>query len=152
MNRRSFVKAISAGALSASVMGRDIATTGTAAPSDQIRVGIIGAGSRGQELMRYFLRVPGVRIVGLCEVYEPRFAAARKITGEDTPIYRDHRRLLEARDIDAVIVATPLSLHAEHVVASLQSGRHVYGEKSMGFTIEHCKKIVEAVPHSGKHF
>jgi predicted dehydrogenase len=152
MNRRSFVKAISAGALSASVMGRGIGTTGMAAPSDQIRVGIIGPGSRGQELMRYFLRVPGVRIAGLCDVYEPRFAAARKITGEDTPIYRDHRRLLEARDIDAVIVATPLSFHAEHVVASLQSGRHVYGEKSMGFTVEHCEQIVAAVSHSGKHF
>lgn len=152
MNRRNFVKVISASALSAGLMGRGIGMTGIAAPSDQIRIGIIGPGSRGQELMRYFLRVPGVRIVRLCDVYEPRFAAARKITGEDTPIYRDHRRLLEVRDIDAVIVATPLSLHAEHVVASLQSGRHVYGERSMGFTIEHCKKIVEAVSHSGKHF
>jgi len=102
--------------------------------------------------MRYFLRVPGVRVAGLCDVYEPRFAAARKITGEDTPVYRDHRRLLEARDLDAIIVATPLSFHAEHVIAALQSGRHVYGEKSMGFTVEHSEKIVEAVRRSGKHF
>jgi len=155
MNRRNFVKAVSAGALGATVVGRGLGKTSAmraSPPSDQIRLGIIGAGSRGQELMRYFLRVPGVRMAGLCDVYEPRFAAARKITGEDTPIYRDHRPLLEARDVDAVIVATPLSLHAEHVIASLQSGRHVYGEKSLGFTVEHCNKILEAVRRSGKHF
>src|SRR5260370_280209 len=142
MNRRNFVKAVSAGTLGAAVVGRGIGRvreTRAVPASDQIRLGIICPGSRGQELMRYFLRVPGVRMAGLCDVYEPRFAAARKITGEDTPIYRDHRRLLDVRDLDAVIVATPLSFHAEHVIASLQSGRHVYGEKSMGFTVEHCE-------------
>jgi len=155
MNRRNFVKAISAGTLGTAVVGRGNGKTheiGAVPASDQIRLGIIGPGSRGQELMRYFLRVRGVRFAGLCDVYEPRFAAAREITGEDTPVYHDHRRLLEARDLDAVIVATPLSFHAEHVIASLQSGRHVYGEKSMGFTVEHCEKIVEAVRRSGKHF
>src|SRR2546427_1301030 len=155
MNRRNFVKAVSAGALGATVVGRGLGKTSAmraGPPSDQIRLGIIGPGSRGQELMRYFLRVPGVRVAGLCDVYEPRFAAARKITGEDTPVYHDHRRLLEARDLDAIIVATPLSFHAEHVIAALQSGRPVYGEKSMGFTVEHSEKIVEAVRRSGKHF
>lgn len=155
MNRRNFVKSVSAGALGATVVGRSIGSvreTPAVPPSDQIRLGIIGPGSRGQELMRYFLRVPGVRFTGLCDIYEPRFAAARKITGEETPVYQDHRRLLEARDLDAVIVATPLSFHAEHVIASLQSGRNVYGEKSMGFTVEHSEKIVEAVQRNGKHF
>src|SRR5260370_15867155 len=155
MNRRNFVKAVSAGALGATVAGRGIGRVGemrTVAPSDQIRLGIIGRGRRGQEFVGYFLGVPGVRMVGLCDVSEPRFAAARKITGEDTPVYRDHRRLLEARDLDAVIVATPLSFHAEHVIAALQSGRHVYGEKSMGFTVEHSETIVDAVRRSGKHF
>ena len=60
--------------------------------------------------------------------------------------------MLERKDLDAVVVATPLSLHAEHVVASLESGRHIYGEKSMGHTIEHCDRIVAAVRRTGKHF
>src|SRR6266545_55199 len=127
MNRRRFVKAISAGTLGTAVFARgaekvSIGEKHPVAPSDQIRLGIIGAGSRGQELMRYFMRIPGVQFAGLCDIYEPRFAAARKITGQETPIYRDHHRLLEARDLDALIVATPLNLHAAHVVASLQSG------------------------------
>src|SRR6516162_2719125 len=83
-------------------------------PSDaQVRLGIIGTGSRGQELMRTFLRVPGVRFTGLCDVYEPRFAEGREVTREQTPIYHDYRELLAAKDIDAVVVATPLSFHAE---------------------------------------
>src|SRR3989442_9730739 len=152
MNRRNFVKAVSAGTLGATVVRRSSGKTGelrAVPPSDQIRLGIIGPGSRGQELMRYFLRVPGVRMAGLCDVYEPRFATARKITGEDTPVYRDHRRLLEARDLDAIVVATPLSLHAEHVVASLKSGRHVYGEKSLWLTLGDCNTNVTAVRQGG---
>src|SRR6266508_955833 len=102
--------------------------------------------------MRCSFSGPDVRITGRCDVYVLLFAAVRNITGEETPIYRDHRRLLEARDLDAIVAATPLSLHAEHIVSSLQSGRHVYGEKSLGLTLEHCNKIVAAVRQSGKLF
>lgn len=120
--------------------------------SDHINLGIIGIGSRGQQLMRTFLRVPGVRFAGLCDVYEPRFAAGRQITKENTPIYRDHRQLLAERDIDAVIVSTPLSFHAQHVIAALESGRHVYGEKSLAHTVEECNSIRNAVKRSRTHF
>jgi predicted dehydrogenase len=151
MSRRKFIKGASAAAVAAGfgLLGRGA----KAAPaSDRVNIGVIGAGSRGQEVMRYFLRVPGVRVVGLCDVYEPRFAAARKITGEQTPAFNDYRRLLDARDLDAVLVATPLSFHAEHVAAALESGRNVYGEKALGLTIGHCDRIVEAVGRSGKLF
>lgn len=122
------------------------------APSDRINVGVIGPGSRGQEMMRYMLRVPGVRVTALCDVYEARFAPSREITGEATPAFADYRRLLDAPDVDAVVVATPLSFHAEHMVAALRSGRHVYGEKSLGFTVEHCDRILAAAAASGKQF
>ena len=115
-----------------------------------MRLAVIGPGSRGQELMRTFLRVPGVRFMGLCDVYEPRFAEARDITRESTPIFRDYRELLAAKDVDAVVVATPLSFHAEHVVAALESGRHVYGEKSMAMTVDGCDRIVDAVKRTGR--
>ncbi|HEX2711202.1 MAG TPA: Gfo/Idh/MocA family oxidoreductase [Candidatus Acidoferrales bacterium] len=121
-------------------------------PSDQVNLGVIGVGSRGQELMRVMLRIEGVRVRGLCDVYEPRFAQGRKVTAEETPIYRDYRRLVEARDLDAILVATPLSLHAEHVIAALESGAHVYGEKSMALTLPECGRIVEVVKRTGKHF
>ncbi len=152
MNRREFFGR-TAGALTAmSVLASRPGQARPTPPSDQINVGVIGVGSRGQELMRVMLRVPGVRVSGLCDVYEPRFAQGRKITGQTTPIYQDYRQLLEVRELDAVIVATPLSLHAEHVIAALENGRHVYGEKSLALTVQDCDRIVEAVKRTRKHF
>jgi len=159
MDRRKFVKGVAAGALGSTLLGHDLKDEAAAqvgarpvAPSDVVGLGIIGPGSRGQELMRKFLRVPGVAIRAVADVYEPRFAESRRLTKEETPTYTDYRRMLERKDLDAVVVATPLSLHAEHVVSSLESGRHVYGEKSMGHTIEHCDRIVAAVRRAGRHF
>ena len=151
MNRREFIGR-AAEALGGAVLLAESGDLWAKQTSDQINLGIIGAGSRGQQLMRTFLRVPGVRFTGLCDVYEPRFSAGREITKENTPTYRDYRELLAARDLDAVIVSTPLSLHAEHVIAALESGRHVYGEKSLAFTAEECNNIVDAVKRKGKHF
>lgn len=151
MNRREFIGR-AAGAVGGALLMAESGELWAKAPSDQINLGIIGVGSRGQQLMRTFLRVPGVRFAGLCDVYEPRFAAGREITKENTPIYRDHRELLAARDLDAIIVSTPLSLHSQHVIAALESGRHVYGEKSLALTVEECYRIVDAVKRTGKHF
>jgi predicted dehydrogenase len=150
MNRREFIGR-AAGAVGGALLLNGEKLWSTAA-SDRINLGIIGVGSRGQQLMRTFLRVPGVRFAGLCDVYEPRFAAGQKITNEKTPTYRDHRELLAARDIDAVIVSTPLSFHADHITAVLESGHHVYGEKSMALTVDGCNRIREAVKRSGKHY
>ena len=154
MKRRDFIKAASAGAAGASLLGLDaFGQTRPVPPSDEIHVGVIGVGSRGKDVMRRMLRVPGVRISALCDVYEPRFAEGREITGAETPVYDDYRRLLDASgDLDAVLVATPPALHAEHMIASLESGLHVYGEKIMGFTLDDCDAIVEAVRRTGRWF
>src|SRR5258706_15523681 len=111
INRREFL-GTAAGALAAlktQASGEQTASGRTVAPSDRVNLGIIGPGSRGQALMHAFLRVPGVRFAALCDVYEPRFAQARQITGEQTPTFTDYRRLLEVKDLDAVVVSTPLS-------------------------------------------
>ena len=149
MNRREFIERTAGIVGGAMIVSPELWAT---APSDRVNLGIIGVGSRGQQLMRTFLRVPGVRFAGLCDIYEPRFAAGRKITNEPTPTYRDYRELLSARDLDAVIVSTPLSMHAEHELAVLDSGHHLYGEKSLALTVEQCDRIVEAVRRSGKHY
>jgi predicted dehydrogenase len=151
MKRREFIGR-AAGALGGVWLLAETGKLWPEAPSDQINLGIIGVGSRGQQLMRTFLRIPGVRFAGLCDVYEPRFAAGREITGENTPLYRDHQELLAVRGVDAVIVSTPLSLHAQHVTAALEAHKHVYGEKSLAFTVEECNGIVDAVRRTGKHF
>jgi predicted dehydrogenase len=151
MNRREFIGR-AAGAVGGALLLEKGGELWAKAPSDQINLGIIGVGSRGQQLMRTFLRIPGVRFAGLCDVYEPRFTAGRRITAENTPVYHDHRELLATRDLDAVIVATPLSFHSQHVIPALESGRHVYGEKSLALTVEECYGIVDAVKRTGKNF
>jgi len=150
IGRRDFIGMAAAG-LGALSLGLDgCRSPQKVAASDWVHVGVIGVGSRGQHMMRMLLRVPGVRIAGLCDVYEPRITEGRGVTGEQTAGYSDYRKMLEARDIDAVMVSTPLGLHAEHVVAALESGRPVYGEKSMGRTLEDCNRIRDAVRRTGK--
>jgi len=161
ITRRQFTQAVSAVAVSSSASlwnrpasaepsaieaaeadaARQIAPTKDSTP---FRLGIIGAGSRGQELIRSFLRVPGVSVAAAADVYEPRFAQLNRICGREVAAHKDYRALLDRKDLNAVIVATPLGLHGEHVTAALASGHHVYGEKVMAYTIEQANGIVSA--------
>ena len=152
MNRREFLGGAAATLAASSFAQASGSATSSLPASDQVNLAIIGPGSRGQQLMRTFLRVPGVRFAAVCDIYEPRWEQARKITNEQTPAVRDYRELLSTKGIDAVIVATPLSLHAAHIGAALDSGRHVYGEKSMALTVEQCNSLLEAVKKSGLHY
>jgi predicted dehydrogenase len=122
------------------------------ATADELRVGVIGPGSRGQELIRQLLHVPGVRIAAICDIYEPRYAQVNRLVGTEVPATKDYRELLGRKDLDAIYVATPVSLHAEHVLAALETGRPVYGEKAMGFTPEECREIYAAARKPGALF
>lgn len=158
MERRDFIKSVSVGAAGVTLMGTKapIVTENRrpVPPSDQIRVGVIGVGSRGQWIMQRMLRVSGVRVSALCDVYEERFAEAREITGEETAVYTDYRRLLDEKgsDLDVVLIGSPLRFHAAHVTAALEAGCHVYGEKAMAFTADGCDQIVETVERTGQRF
>src|SRR5258708_3488501 len=73
-----------------------------------------------------------------------RLAALNQTCGYQVAAHADYRALLDRKDLDAVVVATPLGLHAQHVLPALESGHHVYGEKTMAYTIEDAAKIVNA--------
>jgi predicted dehydrogenase len=163
INRRQFTQSLSALAVSASTGVLNASTDASnieAAESDAakqiapakdsspFRLGIIGAGSRGQELIRSFLRLPGVSVAAAADVYEPRFAQLNRICGHEVAAHKDYHALLDRKDLNAVIVATPLGLHGEHVVAALSSGHHVYGEKVMAYTVEQANSIVAAAADS----
>ncbi len=120
--------------------------------AEPVRLGVIGPGSRGKELMRQLLRVPGAEFVAVCDVYEPRFAQASELVGHPLATYKDHRALLDRKDLDAVIVASPPVFHAQHVIDVMLSGRAVYGEKTMGFTPQSCFDIVDTVKKTGQIF
>jgi predicted dehydrogenase len=118
----------------------------TAGRERPLRLGVIGIGSRGQELVRQFQRVPGVKITAACDVYPPRFEALAKIATGPVTAHADYRALLDAsRELDAVVVATPLHVHREQIIAALDAGLPVYGEKSIGLTVADCDAILAAV-------
>ncbi|MFL6429319.1 MAG: Gfo/Idh/MocA family protein [Acidobacteriaceae bacterium] len=150
MNRRELLGGASAAWLA---MGLDgVAGRAEPAKADELRVGVIGPGSRGQELIRQLLHVPGVRIAAICDIYEPRYAQVNRLVGTDVPATKDYRELLDRKDLDVVYVATPLAHHAEHVLAALETNRPVYGEKAMGFTPEQCREIYAAASKPGALF
>jgi predicted dehydrogenase len=122
------------------------------ANTDELRVGMIGPGSRGQELLRQLLHVPGVRIAAVCDIYEPRYAQVNRLVGANVPNTKDYRELLQRKDLDVIYVSTPVSWHAEHVLAALKTGRPVYGEKAMGFTPDECREIYAAASKPGVLF
>jgi predicted dehydrogenase len=173
MDRRSFAQSLSALALTSSASlsssALQVASSVVAKPGSvddtrasrqtarttvntPLRLGLIGAGSRGQELVRSFLRVPGVKITAAADVYPLRFQQLNKVCGYEVAAHADHRALLDRKDLDAIVIATPLGLHAEHVLPALKSGRPVYGEKTMAYTIEDARKIVAEVAASKQIF
>ncbi len=160
MDRRSFMHGLSAAAIAISanaqsLTGADAEAARQIAPSHDatpLRLGIIGPGSRGKELARSFLRVPGVRITAAADVYAPRFAELNQVCGYEVASHADYRALLDRKDVDAVIVATPLGLHGEQVLAALQAEKHVYGEKTMAFTLDQSAKIVQAATATPRIF
>ncbi|MFT3770431.1 MAG: Gfo/Idh/MocA family oxidoreductase [Minicystis sp.] len=147
MDRRAFL-------INAAAAGAHAALGGcrTSASVQPLALGFIGLGDRGKQLIRRFLRVPGVRAAAVCDIYDPRFDEVKELLGAAVPSFRDHRALLDRRDVDAVVVATPPSLHREHVIAALESGRPVYGEKSLGFSIEDCDAVRAAVARTHQIF
>jgi predicted dehydrogenase len=144
MNRRDFLQSASAAALASTSIAR--AATSTAAPAVKpVRLGVIGAGSRGQEDLRQFLRVPGVTVSAICDIYPPRYEQVNRLVGTDVRHTADLNDFLSRDDIDAVLIASPVGLHAEHIIATAKTGRPIYGEKALGFTVVENFDIVDAV-------
>ena len=118
-----------------------------AAPSDQVTLGLIGAGGRGTSVMGVFQKDPALKVGAICDVYEPNLerglSAARK-KGSTPKAYRNYKQLLADKDIQAVLVATPEHWHAQMVLDAIAAGKDVYVEKPLCHTPEEGVALVEA--------
>ena len=128
-SRRNFIGNVATG-LAGTLAGANVL-----AASSRIRFGLIGAGARGTELLRDALACPNTECVAVADVYSRRLEEARVIAPAARYV-ADHRQLLEDPTVDAVFIATPQHLHAEHFIAALDAGKHVYQEKAMAFTVD----------------
>lgn len=146
-SRRGFLGVTAAAATAAWAGGQTYAAgaSAKAGPNDTVNVGLIGCGGRGKYLMSRFKELPGVRIVAVADVNDPRTAAARQLAGgEKVQAFHDYRKLLENKDIQAVIVATNKHWHALPAVHACQAGKDVYLEKPLAHSIGEGRAIVEA--------
>src|ERR1035438_4331578 len=119
--------------------------------SDRIRVGIIGVGDRGLELLNQIRVCDNTEVVAFADVYTKRIEKAGHFAPSAAG-FSDYRRLLDDSSIDAVVIATPPHLHAEQFCAALDAGKHVYQEKTLANTLAQAKRMRAAYGRDrGKH-
>ncbi len=112
--------------------------------NDRIRLGLIGCGDRGTGVMGLFVKTDQVQVIALCDIYEAHIERARKRGAADAAGFADHRKLLETRDLDAVLIATPDHWHAPIAIDALNAKKDVYCEKPLTLRIEEGPEIVKA--------
>jgi predicted dehydrogenase len=117
--------------------------------NDRVRIAMIGAGSRGQELLHQTLGTPGMQVVAVADVYTRRLDEAKQIIpGVQT--FADYRRVLDMKDIDGVMVASPLHIHARHFLDTVAAGKDLYAEKTLAWSIPEVEQCLQAAKTSNR--
>ena len=142
--RRTFLRVPAAAAIAAGAP----AILSAQQSSDEVRVAFIGVGNRGSYLLRHVLKVPGIKVVAICDINPEtmqKAIAQAEAAGHKPAAFADFRKMLDDRkDIDAVVIATPVDTHKMIAVASLEVGKHVYSEKPMALNPEECRIVTNA--------
>ncbi|HZR20611.1 MAG TPA: Gfo/Idh/MocA family oxidoreductase [Verrucomicrobiae bacterium] len=113
--------------------------------NSRVRLGCIGLGNRGDQVLDAFLKHPDAEIAAVCDLSPAYRDAASKKTGTAPRQFKDYRELLDQKDIDAVVIATPDHWHALQTVHACQAGKDVYVEKPLSLCVAEGRKMVEAV-------
>ena len=117
--------------------------------NEKARIAVIGTGSRGQYHIHNLLPMKHAEITALCDNYPPNLKIASELCPK-AKTYTDYKKLLESKDIDGIIVATPLNWHAPITLDALSAGKHVFCEKAMALTMEECKTVYDAYRQSDR--
>jgi myo-inositol 2-dehydrogenase/D-chiro-inositol 1-dehydrogenase len=144
VNRRSLLRT------TAVSLGSSLLLRGQS-PNDTVRVAFIGVGTRGSFLLKHMLTVPGITVVAICDLDPGRLKAgidAATAAGSHPEPYTEYRKLLDRKDIDAVVIATPVDLHKEMAIAALEVGKNVYCEKPMAFDADQCRMVTTAAANA----
>lgn len=153
MNRRTFMQKtglIMSGLTLSPLIGKSYSSIyGQTAPSNKVKVALIGCRSMGYGDLNTFLDYPETECVALCDVDDEwlnkRAADVEKKTGKKVPhLYKDWRRVIDNKDVDVVIIGTPDHWHCLPTVWACQAGKDVYVEKPLSNTIEECNLMEKA--------
>jgi len=121
-------------------------------PSDTILMGVIGTGDRGTWEVEIMKDTPGIKVVACCDIYPPHLANGLKYAEKGAKGYDDYRRLLENKDLDAILICTPQYLHYQMALDTLETGRHIICQKTMTMNAEEALSLSEKVKQSNSVF
>jgi predicted dehydrogenase len=141
--RRTFLTAASG-----LVIGTRLAGAAAQGANDRIRIAVIGTGGRARGLMTQLKRLPGCEMVAVCDVYEPRLLQAAEIAGAAATKTAEYRRILDDRQIDAVLIGTPDHWHKTITLDAVAAGKDVYVEKPVSHTIAEGAEMVKVIEAS----
>jgi predicted dehydrogenase len=149
MKRREFLCTLGAGVAGVSVAGRGLALGYPA--NEAVRVGLIGTGGRCLgELLPELKKIEGVRITAVCDVWDQNLARARKEADPEALATKVHTEVLDRKDVDAVLVATPDHWHSPLAIEACAAGKDVYVEKPLTHDLSEGEAVIEAENKSGR--
>ncbi len=161
-SRRSFLKNVSGSVAALSVgtkvvaenkvVRKQLSSMATSSANDTIRIGLIGCGIIGHYDTDAALKVPGVELAAVCDLYTGRLERAKEKWGNAIFTTRDYRELLAKKDIDAVLICTPDHWHQKIAIDAMKGGKHVYCEKPMVQKIEEGQAIIDTQKKTRKVF
>jgi predicted dehydrogenase len=146
-NRREFLSA-TGGAILAS----GVETLRAADKPEPVRVAVIGTGGRGSDLLRSLTTIIGVEVVGVCDDYAPHLDRGQKYAGPQVQAFSDYRQMLDKLKPQAVVIAVPLVLHYKLASEALAAGCDVFCEKTMCYSLDEARKLVQQVEQSKRVF
>src|SRR5262245_34706161 len=138
--RRDFTKTlILAGASTA------IGASQAAGANERVRLGFIGLGNRGDQVLDAFLAHKDAEVVAVCDISQEYMDFAAKKAGTSPRQFKDYRQLLAMKDLDAVVISTPDHWHALQTIHACQAGKDVYVEKPLSLCVSEGRKMEQAV-------
>ncbi|MGH9451879.1 MAG: Gfo/Idh/MocA family protein [Terriglobia bacterium] len=149
VTRREFLKGTAAAGAGIAALG-GLAPASVLGANDRVRMALIGCGERGSYDMSLFMKNPGVEVVALCDVYEPRRLRQQTVAGPEAQAYLDYHEVLDRKDIDAVLIAVPDHWHKQVLVDAVHAGKDAYCEKPIMHNIPEGIEMVAAVKESGR--
>jgi predicted dehydrogenase len=138
--RRDFTKTlILAGA------GTALTSARAAGANDRVRLGFIGLGNRGDQVLDAFLKQPDAEVAAICDLSDAYLDHAAQKAGTSPRRFKDYRQVLDQKDLDAVVIATPDHWHALQTIHACQAGKDVYVEKPLSLCVAEGRRMIETV-------
>ena len=160
-NRRNFLKKMAIGTVAIQSTPSLLSAAGSkwsnevkksVSPNSFVNIALIGKGGMGTSDTNTSLSVDGVKLVGVCDLYDKRLKDAKAQWGNELFVTKDYKEILSRKDVDAVIIATPDHWHQLIAIEAMNAGKHVYCEKPVIHKLGEGKALIEAQKKSGVLF